>query len=161
MKKGRKKVNNQDKPKPMVLVADDEDFFRIDLAGALRFFDFEVQEACNGQEFFDSVTSLLKNQKVPDVFIVDNQMPNQPGEADSQWCGFERIKDLCTTWKDVDLGKRVLFLSRWGLIDLPDRHRGDENAKKLGLLEEERWLPVHTPFFILRSRIEEMLRGRL
>lgn len=147
-------MSSHDELKPVVLVADDEDPSRTALADTLLFFDYEVLEASCGQELFDKVDRLLNARKKLDVLIVDNQMPNQPGETDSQWCGFERMRELCIKWNG-DLGKRVLFVSRWGLIDLPDGHQ-DINV----LVEPERWLPTGTPFFILASRIEGVLSKR-
>ncbi|MBI5787323.1 MAG: hypothetical protein HZA78_00510 [Candidatus Schekmanbacteria bacterium] len=139
--------------KPLVLVADDEDFFRTPLAGALRFFGYEVEEARHGKEFYEKVDQLMRDKTPPSVLIVDNQMPNQQAEPDSQWCGFERVKEICNAWKGYDIGSRVLFLSRWGLVDLPDSYR-DDAAKKFRLLENDRWLSVQTPFCVLKNKIE-------
>lgn len=146
--------------KPIVLLVDDEDFFRQDLAGAMRFFKYEVREACCGQDFRDKISQMLATLEVPDVLIVDNQMPDKIGEPDSQWCGFECMIDLCEKWREWDLGQRTLFLSRWGLLDLPDKHKNNPNVAQFALLQEERWLPIHTPFFILRARIQDMLKSR-
>jgi hypothetical protein len=142
--------------KPVVLVADDEDPSRTAMADTLRFFNYDVLEASSGQELFDKVDSLLNDQKKLDVLIVDNQMPNHPGEADSRWCGFERMKELCIKWNG-DLGRRVLFVSRWGLIDLPDEYQKKSDVNTSVLLQAERWFSTGIPFFILISRIEDML----
>ena len=45
--------------KPLVFIAEDEDFFRTALAGGLRFFGYEVQEVCNGEEFWNEIEKLL------------------------------------------------------------------------------------------------------
>lgn len=141
---------------PLVLVADDEDRFRKSQVDALNFFGYDVEEARNGKELYSKAASLIENGKVF-VLTVDNQMPERSGEneREKRWCGFERILELCRQYPNSGLEKRVLFLSRWEMEDLPEHYKTD--ARQYGLLQADHWLHVYTPFSVLKARIERIL----
>lgn len=138
-----------------VLVADDDKGFREILADALDFFDFKVTEAEDGDSLYQKGASLIKGGGQYAI-LVDNQMPEHAGEVERQWCGFERVRDLCKDFPDENVADHILFLSRWGLDDLPDDL--DTEGKKYGLLREDHWWNVYTPFPILKSHIERLCK---
>lgn len=140
----------------IVLVADDEERFRSALVDILRFFGHDVMEAKTGQELEQNALSVIEKCKSY-ALVVDNQMPEQQGEPEEQWCGFRHIMKLCSNNPARNLGAHVLFLSRWGLVDLPEVLLQD--AKQYGLAEEEQWWSVYTPYTILKGHIERVLKG--
>ena len=138
----------------IILVADDEDRFREALVDALRFFGYEVVEAKTGQEIERQIASILEKQK-PYALIVDNQMPENVGEPEKQWCGFQQIVKLCSAYPGSNIDKHVIFLSRWGLADLPEQLKKD--AETYGLLQRDQWWYVYTPYTTLKGPIERIL----
>lgn len=142
----------------IILVADDEDRFRSALVDVLQFFGHKVMEAKTGQELEKKALSILESYR-HFALIVDNQMPEKEWEKEEiQWCGFYHVVNLCKNKPAHNLGKHVLFLSRWGLEDLPDQLKRD--AEQYGLLQKDQWWNVYTPYTILRGHIERILKLR-
>jgi len=139
---------------PVILVADDDDFFRKPHVKSLQFFGYAVIEARNGNELYSHATQLI-NWKGNFVIIVDNQMPDLPNSPEGQWTGFEKILTLCNEFPLSNLAKRVLFLSRWELQDMPDHLR--ERGSQHDLFRQDHWWSLYTPFAILKVRIERIL----
>lgn len=139
---------------PVVLIADDDNFFRKPLVDALTFFGHKVIEACNGKELYLLAERLLKRGG-KFAIIVDNQMPENTEREQRQWCGFERILKLCNDYPHYNLKRHVLFLSRWEIQDLPDDLL--EKGNIYGLLLKDHWLSLYTSFTILKVYIERIL----
>lgn len=142
--------------KPTILVADDEERFRNALVDALRFFGYDVLVAKTGEELDSEATQLI-NSGQPYLLIVDNQMPEKAGERERQWCGFTRVLALCSTLDGQTVGQHVLFLSRWGIQDLPPEL--SNAGLEYGLLDKSRWHPVHIPFSTLKGHINNIFTG--
>jgi CheY-like chemotaxis protein len=140
--------------KAVILVADDEDRFRDALVDALTFFGYNVQQARTGEELCKAASQLIDAGQ-PYLLIVDNQMPERPGDTERQWCGFHQVVALCRNRPAAGIGSRVLFLSRWGIQDLPNDDRTE--GQKFGLIDDTRWLPVHIPFSTLKGHINRLL----
>ena len=143
------------KKQGVILVADDEKFFRLPLAEAMKFFGYRVVQAQNGEEFTQKAEKLIVSNK-PFLFLVDNQMPERDGDIESQWCGFEHVIQLCKDHPDKPIGQRVLFLSRWGMEDLPENHKSE--ATIYGLLDEDHWHNVYTPFVCLKAYADKLFQ---
>lgn len=137
-----------------VLLADDEDNYREFLEEALRFFGYTVESAKNGHDLQEKATRLL-DSGVPTVFVVDNQMPESEGQHEQQWMGFTKVLELCDRYPGV--GRRVIFLSRWGLNGLSADYLA--KASEVQLAAPERWLNVHTPFSTIKARLDAVING--
>lgn len=145
----------------IVLVADDEEYFRRALVGALQFFDYTVREAKNGDELLREARNLLSDTAHPTfVLVVDNQMPQKEGGKEEQWCGLTCIIELAKESEKIH--ERVLFLSRWGLDDLKlsDQQKTTE-AEAENLTGKDYWLHIYTPFFILKENIDRLLSSQV
>jgi hypothetical protein len=138
-----------------ILVADDEDFFRDALVEALVFFGYKnVKPVRNGEELRKEAKELL-DSNADFLLIVDNQMPEEEDGTEVQWCGFDKVLALCEEYPQKNLGEKVLFLSRWGIVDLSEDQR--QEAKSHNLLRKDQWLKLATPFFMLKGEIEQMI----
>jgi CheY-like chemotaxis protein len=140
--------------RPIILVADDDKFFREPLVKTLKHFGYQVIEAKNGKELYKAAELLIINTKSNFVIIVDNQMPDDSGDIESQWCGIQTILDLCNNLR-ANLKNHVIFLSRWELEDLPKDLK--DRIAIHGLNDHSNWFNLYTSFTFLKRHIEKML----
>jgi diguanylate cyclase (GGDEF)-like protein len=125
----------ESRPKPRVLVADDQEMIRLLARQSLQVAGFEVHDAVDGAEAVEKFFAA-----VPDVVLLDVQMPHKDG--------FEACREL----RASRLGQHTPILMMTGLDDV----ESIEQAYRVGATD---FVNKPVNWLILGHRLEYMLRN--
>ena len=124
------------RPKPLVLVVDDDTASRIILREALEQADFAVEEADGGAPAVPTFTSC-----VPDIVLLDIVMPVMDGFA------------VCAAIRKLPGGAHVPIVMMTGLDDTASIHRAFEVGATSFVTK-----PIN--YLLLTYRLQYLLRGQ-